>query len=49
MRWNDGHITGLVGYKGRIYTVASLGGQLHAMVEMDPRQMPPTTPHQADR
>jgi hypothetical protein len=41
MRWNDGHITGLVGYKGRIYTVASLGGQLHAMVETDPRQMPP--------
>jgi hypothetical protein len=41
MRWNDGHITGLVGYKGRIYTVASLGGQLHAMVETDPRHMPP--------
>jgi Metallo-peptidase family M12 len=41
MRWNDGHITGLVGYKGRIYTVESLGGQLHAVVEMDPRQMPP--------
>ena len=41
MRWNDGQITGLVGYKGRIYTVASLGGQLHAVVEMDPRQMPP--------
>jgi peptidyl-Asp metalloendopeptidase len=41
MRWNDGHITGLVGYKGRIYTVASIGEGLHAMVEMDPRQMPP--------
>jgi hypothetical protein len=43
MRWNsDGHITGLVGYKGRIYTVASLGGdQLHAVIETDPRQMPP--------
>jgi hypothetical protein len=41
MRWNDGHITGLVGYKGRIYTVASLGEKLHAVVEMDPRQMPP--------
>jgi peptidyl-Asp metalloendopeptidase len=41
MRWHDGRITGLVGYKGRIYTVASLGGQLHAVVEMDPRQMPP--------
>jgi peptidyl-Asp metalloendopeptidase len=41
MRWNDGRITGLVGYRGRIYTVTSLGGQLHAVVEMDPRQMPP--------
>jgi hypothetical protein len=41
MRWNDGHITGLVGYKGRIYTVESLGDQLHAMIETDPRQMPP--------
>jgi peptidyl-Asp metalloendopeptidase len=41
MRWNDGHITGLVGYKGRIYTVANLGGELHAVVETDPRQMPP--------
>jgi peptidyl-Asp metalloendopeptidase len=41
MRWNDGHITGLVGYKGRIYTVESLDNQLHAMIEMDPRQMPP--------
>jgi hypothetical protein len=41
MRWNDGHITGLVGYKGRIYVVESLGGQLHAMIEMDPRRMPP--------
>jgi peptidyl-Asp metalloendopeptidase len=41
MRWSDGHITGLVGYKGRIYTVDSLGDQLHAMVEVDPRKMPP--------
>jgi peptidyl-Asp metalloendopeptidase len=41
MRWNDGQITGVVGYKGRIYTVAGLIGQLHAMVETDPRQMPP--------
>ena len=41
MRWNDGHITGLVGYKGRIYTVANVGDKLHAVVEMDPRQMPP--------
>jgi peptidyl-Asp metalloendopeptidase len=41
MRWNDGHITGLVGYKGRIYTIEGLGGQLHAMVEVDPRKMPP--------
>ena len=38
---NDGHITGLVGFKGRIYTIEGLGGQLHAMVEVDPRKMPP--------
>jgi peptidyl-Asp metalloendopeptidase len=41
MRWNDGHITGLVGYKGHIYTIEGLGGQLHAMIEVDPRKMPP--------
>ena len=41
MRWNDGHITGLFGYRGRIYTVESLGGQLHAVIETDPRQLPP--------
>jgi peptidyl-Asp metalloendopeptidase len=41
MRWKDGHITGLFGYRGRIYTVESLGGQLHAVIETDPRQLPP--------
>jgi hypothetical protein len=41
IRWNDGHITGVVGYKGHIYTVSGLGGKLHAVVETDPRKMPP--------
>jgi peptidyl-Asp metalloendopeptidase len=41
MRWKDGHITGLFGFRGRIYTVESLGGQLHAVIETDPRQLPP--------
>lgn len=34
-------MSGLVGYKGRIYTVQNLGGRLHAMIEMDPRRLPP--------
>ena len=41
MRWNDGHISGVVGYKGHIYMVSGLGGELHAVVETDPRKMPP--------
>jgi peptidyl-Asp metalloendopeptidase len=41
MRWNDGHISGVVGYKGHIYTVTGLGGELHAVVETDPRKLPP--------
>ena len=41
MRWIDGHISGVVGYKGHIYTVSGLGGELHAVVETDPRKMPP--------
>jgi peptidyl-Asp metalloendopeptidase len=41
LRWNDGHISGILGYKGHIYTVSGLGGELHAVVETDPRKMPP--------
>jgi metallopeptidase family M12-like protein len=41
MRWNDGHISGVLGYKGHIYMVTGLGGELHAVVETDPRKLPP--------
>ncbi len=41
MWWKDGHLSGLVGYKGRIYTVMNIGGDVHAMVEMDPLKLPP--------
>lgn len=41
MRWHDGHISGVVGYKGHIYTVTGLGGDLHAVIETDPRKLPP--------
>ena len=41
MWWKDGRLTGLVGYMGRIYTVMNIGGDVHAMVETDPRKLPP--------
>ena len=41
IRWNDGQITGVVGYKGHIYRVSGLGGDLHAVIETDPRNLPP--------
>ncbi|HZT47738.1 MAG TPA: M12 family metallo-peptidase [Hyphomicrobiaceae bacterium] len=41
MLWQDGHLTGQFGYKGRIYLVSHMGGDIHTMVEVDPRKMPP--------
>jgi len=39
--WRDGRLTGVLGYKGHIYTVVNIGGQAHAVIEVDPRKMPP--------
>lgn len=41
MWWKDGRLSGLVGYRGHIYTVQNIGGEVHAMVESDPAKMPP--------
>jgi hypothetical protein len=41
MWWKDGRLTGVLGYKGHIYTVVNIGGEAHAVVEVDPRKMPP--------
>ena len=47
--WKDGHLTGIVSYKGHIYAVMNLGGDLHAVLEADPKMMPPDHPKDAGR
>jgi hypothetical protein len=42
--WKDGRLNGLFGYRGHIYSVMNMGGDLHAMLEFDPRKMPPDHP-----
>jgi hypothetical protein len=38
--WKDGRLNGLFGYGGHIYTVMNMGGDLHAVLEVDPKKMP---------
>jgi hypothetical protein len=45
--WKDGRLTGLFGYRGHIYTVMNMGGDLHAVLEVDPRSLPPDHPRVA--
>jgi peptidyl-Asp metalloendopeptidase len=42
--WMDGRLTGEFGYKGHIFTVMNMGGELHALLEADPKMMPPEHP-----
>jgi hypothetical protein len=42
--WNDGRLTGQFGYRGHIYTVMNMGDDLHAVLEVDPRMLPPDHP-----
>ena len=41
MLWKDGHLSGYFGYKGRVFTVNHVGGDVHTMAEIDPRRLPP--------
>jgi hypothetical protein len=41
MWWPGGRMTGTVEHHGRIYSIRHMGGQLHAVVEMDENKMPP--------
>ncbi len=41
MLWKDGHLSGYFGYKGRVFTVNHIGGDVHTMAEIDPRKLPP--------
>jgi hypothetical protein len=41
MLWKDGHLTGNFAYKGSIFMVNSLGGDIHTISEFDPSKLPP--------
>jgi hypothetical protein len=41
MLWKDGRLTGVLGYKGHIFTVMNVGGEAHAIIEADPKKLPP--------
>jgi hypothetical protein len=41
MLWKDGHLSGVLGYKGHIFTVMNVNGEAHAVIEYDPHKMPP--------
>jgi hypothetical protein len=41
MWWNDGRLSGVFAYKGHIFTIENIGGHVHAVVETDPKKMPP--------
>jgi hypothetical protein len=40
MLWKDGHLSGYFGYKGHVYTVNQVAGEVHAMAEIDPGKLP---------
>jgi hypothetical protein len=42
--WRDGRLNGLFGYRGHIYIVMNMGGDLHAVLEFDPKKMPADHP-----
>jgi hypothetical protein len=44
MLWKDGRLSGYFGYNGHIYTVSHMGGDIHAVAEMDPGKLPPDHP-----
>src|SRR5215475_14723916 len=36
--WKDGRLNGLFGYRGHIYNVMNVDGDLHAVLEVDPKK-----------
>jgi len=39
--WKSGKFTGMFTYRGHMYTLLNMGGELHAVLETDPGRMPP--------
>ena len=42
MLWEDGRLSGYFGYDGTIFTIKSLGSDLHVVAELDRGKLPPT-------
>jgi len=49
MWWQDGRLSGVFGYKGHIYMIVNMGGDVHAVLETDPTQLPPDHSPSSDR
>jgi hypothetical protein len=41
MWWQNGKFTGIFSYRGRIYTLRAIGGDLYAIIETEPDKLPP--------
>src|SRR5262249_21125093 len=41
MWWKGGRFSGMFTYRGHMYTLRNMGGEVHAVVETDPGRMPP--------
>jgi len=39
--WADGRLTGMFTHRGNMYVLKNMGGEVHAIVETDPKKMPP--------
>ena len=41
MWWKGGRFSGMFTYRGNMYTLKNMGGEVHAVIETDPGKMPP--------
>jgi metallopeptidase family M12-like protein len=41
MWWKGGRFSGMFAYRGSMYSLKNMGGEVHAVVETDPGKMPP--------
>jgi hypothetical protein len=41
MWWKGGRFSGMFNYRGSMYSLKNMGGEVHAVVETDPGKMPP--------
>jgi peptidyl-Asp metalloendopeptidase len=44
MLWNDGRLSGYFAHNGSLFSVTNIGGDIHALTEMDPAKLPPDHP-----